>query len=184
MIKEQYKYSELTSKIIGCAMIKLRKWDEADLDNLVKYANNPNVAKWFTNAFPHPYTHEDGKAYLSMIANDNPVKVFAIEVDGKAAGSIGIIPQTDVHEKNAEMGYWLAEEYWGKGIMLKAIQEIVDYGFQTLDIVRIFARPFSTNLKSQRVLEKAGFKLEARLKNALYKNGEFMDELIYAKLKV
>ena len=81
------------------------------------------------------------------------------------------------------MGYWLAEEYWGKGIMLKAIQEIVDYGFQTFDIVRIFARPFSTNLKSQRVLEKAGFVCEARLKKALFKNGEFMDELIYVKLK-
>jgi RimJ/RimL family protein N-acetyltransferase len=163
--------------------VKLRKWNEADLTNLVKYANNWNVAKWLTNAFPHPYTQEDGKAYLSMIADDNPLKVFAIEVGGEAVGSIGIFPQSDIHEKNAEMGYWLAEEYWGQGIMTKAIQEIVEYGFQTFDIVRIYARPFSTNLKSQRVLEKAGFALEARLKNALFKNGEFMDELIYTKLK-
>ena len=163
--------------------IKLREWREADLDNLVKYANNFNIAKWLTNGFPHPYTYEDGKTFLSMFTKDKPAKVFAIEVNGNAVGSIGIFPQTDIHEKNAEMGYWLAEEYWGKGIMLKAIQEIVDYGFQTFDIIRIFARPFSTNLKSQRVLEKAGFVCEARLKKALFKNGEFMDELIYVKLK-
>jgi RimJ/RimL family protein N-acetyltransferase len=163
--------------------IKLRKWNEADLNSLVKYANNWNVAKWLTNGFPHPYTIEDGKAYLSMIANDNPMKVFAIEVGGEAVGSIGIFPQADIHEKSAEMGYWLAEECWGQGIMTKAIQEIVEYGFRTFGIVRIFARPFSTNLKSQRVLEKAGFRLEASLIKALYKNGEFMDELIYAKLK-
>ena len=164
--------------------IKLRKWNESDLDNLVKYANNFNIAKWLTNGFPHPYTYEDGKSYLSMIENDNPTKVFAIDVDGEAVGSIGIFPQTDIHEKNAEMGYWLAEEYWGKGIIPEAINEIVAYGFQTFDIVRIFARPFSTNLNSQRVLEKAGFILEARLKNTLYKNGEFIDELIYSKLRV
>jgi RimJ/RimL family protein N-acetyltransferase len=163
--------------------LKLRKWTEADLDGLIKYANNQNVAKWLTNSFPHPYTHEDGRAYLSMIANDNPLKVFAIEVNGEAVGSIGIFPQTDIHGKSAEMGYWLAEEYWRQGIMTKAIQEIVTYGFRTFDIVRIFARPFSTNLNSQRVLEKAGFSLEARLQKALFKNGEFMDEIIYAKLK-
>ena len=163
--------------------MKLRKWSEADLDSLVKYANNKNIAKWLTNAFPHPYTPEDGKAYLSKIANDNPAKVFAIEVNGEAVGSIGIYLQSDIHEKNAEMGYWLAEACWGQEIMPKAIQEMVEYGFQTFDIVRIFARPFSTNWQSQRVLEKAGFTLEARLKKALFKNGEFMDELIYAKLK-
>ena len=162
--------------------MKLRKWNESDLDNLVNYANNLNIAKWLTNGFPYPYTYEDGKAYLSMIANDNPTKVFAIEVNEKAVGSIGIFPQTDIHEKSAEMGYWLAEEYWGKGIMTKAIPEIISYGFRTFDIVRIFARPFSTNLKSQRVLEKAGFTFEAKLKKALFKNGEFMDELIYARL--
>ena len=136
----------------------------------------------FTDNYDHPM-FEDGKAYLAMIAKENPVKVFAIEVDGKAVGSIGISPQSDIHEKSAEMGYWLAEEYWGQGIMTKAIQEVVEYGFRTFDIVSIFARPFSINLKSQRVLEKAGFVFEVRLKNALFKNGEFMDEIIYAKLK-
>jgi RimJ/RimL family protein N-acetyltransferase len=161
--------------------MKLREWNKADLDSLVKYANNMNVAKWLTNGFPHPYTQEDGKAYISTVTNDNPAKVFAIEVNGEAVGSIGIFPQSDIHEKNAEIGYWLAETCWGQGIMTKAIQEIVAYGFRTFDIVRIFARPFSTNLKSRMILKKAGFTLEASLKKALFKNGEYMDELIYAK---
>jgi len=87
--------------------IKLRKWNEADLNSLVKYANNSNIAKWLTNGFPHPYTQKDGEAFLSMIANDNPTKVFAIEANGEAVGSIGIFPQSDIHEKSAEMGYWL-----------------------------------------------------------------------------
>jgi len=150
---------------------------------LVKYANNNKIAKWLTNGFPHPYTHADGKAFISMATKDNPTKVFAIDVNGEAVGSIGIFPQSDIHEKSAEMGYWLAEAYWGQGITTKAIQEIVEYGFQTFDIVRIFAKPFSANQNSQRVLEKAGFLLEARLKKAIFKNGEFMDELIYAILK-
>ena len=163
--------------------IKLRKWNDADLDSLVKYANNINVAKWLKNDFPYPYTHEDGKKYLSMIANDNPVKEFAIEAKSEVIGSIGIFPRADIYEKNAEIGYWLSEKYWGQGIMTKAIREIVDYGFHTFDIVRIYARPFSTNLGSQRSLEKAGFVFEARLKKAFFKNGEFIDELVYVKLK-
>ena len=162
---------------------KLRKWGKSDLESLVEHANNFNIAKWLTNKFPFPYTTEDGKNYLNMIENDNPTKVFAIEVEGKAVGSIGIFPQSDIHEKSAEVGYWLSERYWGNGIMSKAIQQIAQYGFDTFDIVRIFARPFSTNTGSQKVLEKAGFKLEAKLKQALYKNGEYMDELIYVKFK-
>lgn len=98
-------------------------------------------------------------------------------------GSIGIFPQSDIHEKNAEMGYWLSEKYWGLGIMPRAIQEMVEYGFKTFDITRIFARPFSTNRGSQRVLEKAGFELEAKLKKAIYKDGEYLDEWIYSKKK-
>jgi len=162
---------------------KLRKWKKTDFESLAEHANNFNIAKWLTNQFPFPYTNEDGKNYLDLIEKDNPTKVFAIEVEGKAVGSIGIFPQSDIHEKSAEIGYWLSEQYWRKGIISKAIQEVVQYGFETFDIVRIFARPFSTNIGSQKVLEKTGFELEARLKQALYKNGEYLDELIYVKFK-
>jgi len=157
----------------------LRPFKDSDLTSLVKYANNYNIAKFLTNQFPHPYTDEDGRKFISSISNNNPVNVFAIEVNGEAAGAIGIFPQSDIHEKNAEMGYWLAEPFWGKGIITRAIGEIVEYGFKTFDIAQIFARPFSINPASQRVLEKAGFTCEARLKNAIYKNGNYMDELIY-----
>ena len=162
----------------------LRPWNLEDLDNLVKFANNKKIADNLTDAFPHPYSREDGMAYINNFREENPIRVFAIEVDGIACGSIGVFPQADIHRKNAEMGYWLAEEYWGNGIMTEAIQRTLKYGFQAFDINRIFARPFSTNLASQRVLEKAGMKLEARFEKTLFKNGQFLDELVYAALKL
>ena len=162
---------------------KLRAWQLSDIDSLAKHANNPNIAKWLTDQFPYPYDKQAAETYIRMVANDHPQKVFAIEIDGEAVGSIGIFPQTDIHQKSAEIGYWLSEDYWHQGIMPQAVEEIVAYGFRTFDIVRIYARLFSTNKGSQRVLEKAGFTLEARLKNALYKQGAFLDEYIYAKLK-
>ena len=157
----------------------LRPFRNSDLASLVKYANNYNIAKFLTNQFPHPYTEEDGQKFISNVSNDTPTKVFAIDVNGETVGAIGIFPQSDIHEKNAEMGYWLAEPFWGNGIITRAIGETVEYGFKTFDIFQIFARPFSTNPASQRVLGKAGFVCEVRLKNAVYKNGNFMDELIY-----
>ena len=116
-----------------------------------------------------------------MIRDDDPVKVFAIEINGEAAGSIGIFPQSDIHRKSAEIGYWLSEDYWGNGIIPRAIERVVRYGFETFDITRVFARPFGRNTASQRVLEKSGFKPEARLEKALFKNGEYEDEMIYVK---
>ena len=161
----------------------LRPWRNSDLDCLVKHADNYNIAKWLTDQFPHPYTYESGKGYIEMVGKDNPTKVFAIEIDGEAAGSIGVFPQSDIHQKSAEIGYWLSEKYWRNGIMSSAVRDIVKYGFDTFDIVRIYAKPFSTNSGSQKVLEKAGFSKEATLKRALFKNGEIMDEYIYVRFK-
>lgn len=159
---------------------KLRPWNNKDIDPLVKYANNSNIAKNLTNQFPHPYTREAGEAFIRMATQDHPRRIFAIEVNGEAVGGIGLHPQTDIHARNAELGYWLAEPYWGKGIMTRAVRQIVEYGFKTFDIDRIFARPFGTNLGSQKVLEKAGFVLEARFEKTLFKNGVYLDELVYA----
>jgi len=158
----------------------LRPWQLTDLDNLVKYADNFNISKFLTDQFPHPYTREDGEKYLGIVMQDCPAKILAIEIDGDAVGSIGVFPQSDIHAKNAEMGYWLAEPFWGRGIMTEAIKKMVKYGFETFDINRIFARPFGTNAASQKVLQKAGFVLEAKFSKALYKNGEYKDELVYA----
>jgi ribosomal-protein-alanine N-acetyltransferase len=158
----------------------LRPWKPEDLDRLVVIADNPKIAGNLTNKFPHPYTIEAGRAFIAMARKDVPLHIFAIDIGGQVAGGIGIHPQTDVQCKNAELGYWLAETYWGKGIVPKAILQMITYGFETFDIDRIYARPFGTNLASQRVLEKCGFVLEGRFEKTLFKNGQFQDELIYA----
>ncbi len=158
----------------------LRPWEPGDLENLVRFANNFKIAKNLTDKFPHPYTLEDGKAFLAMASEFNPPRIMAIVAEEGAIGSIGVFPQTDVHRFNAEMGYWLAEPYWSRGIMTRAIRLMVDYAFKTWEINRIFARPYGTNLASQKILEKNGFKREAFFEKTLVKNGELLDELIYA----
>jgi RimJ/RimL family protein N-acetyltransferase len=151
-----------------------------DLQNLVKWANNYEISKNMTNQFPYPYTMEKGKAFIEFATQEGPHMILAIEVGGEAAGGIGIHPQTDIQSKNAELGYWLGQAFWGKGIITSAISQMVQIGFKNRDITRIFARPFGTNTASQRALEKAGFILEARVEKSFYKNGEYFDELIYA----
>ncbi|MBL0330432.1 MAG: GNAT family N-acetyltransferase [Bacteroidetes bacterium] len=158
----------------------LRPFTINDLNSLVKYANNPKIANNLTDKFPYPYTKENGKMFIEFATKNTPTNIFAIDINGEACGGIGIHPQEEVHRKNAELGYWLGEHYWGNGIITKAIEQIADYGFKNFDITRIFARPYGTNFASQRVLEKAGFILEARFEKTLFKNGEYKDELIYA----
>ena len=161
----------------------LRPFTINDLDSLVKYANNPNIANNLTDKFPYPYTKENGKMFIEFATKNTPTTIFAIDINGEICGGIGIHPQEDVHRKNAELGYWLAEPFWGNGIITKAIIQIVEYGFINFDITRIFASPYGTNVASQRVLEKAGFTFEGRFEKTLFKNGEFKDELIYAVRK-
>ena len=115
-----------------------------------------------------------------MATIDDPTHIFAIDIDGHAVGGIGIHSQSDIFRKNAELGYWLAEPYWGHKITTRAVKIIVDFAFATYDINRVFARPFGTNIASQKVLEKNNFILEAKLEKVLIKNDEYLDELIYA----
>jgi RimJ/RimL family protein N-acetyltransferase len=161
----------------------LRPWKESDLENLVKHANNFEIAKNMMDNFPHPYTEEEGRKFIDMTLKNDPPLILAIDVEGDAVGSIGLHPKNDIQRKNGELGFWLSEDYWGKGIITEAIKRMVDYGFENLNIERIFARPFGTNIASQKALEKAGFRLEAHLENTLYKNEEYEDELIYAMRK-
>lgn len=161
----------------------LRPWQTDDLESLVENANNPNIARFMTDAFPHPYTAESGRSFLAFATQGNPIHIFAIEVDGKAAGGIGIHPQSDIMRKNAELGYWLGEKYWGRGIITRAIPEMLAFAFKTYDITRVYARPFGNNPASARVLEKTGFVLEATIKKNIFKNGELLDELIYGYRK-
>jgi len=158
----------------------LRAWTPDDLDSLIKYANNFEIAKNMTDQFPHPYTIAKGKAFIEHASSGKPTNIFAIVVDNKAVGAIGIHPQSDIQRKNAERGYWLAQPFWGNGIITKAIIQMTDYAFKSFDIQRIFARPFGSNIGSQKALEKAGYTLEGKFEKAFFKNNEFLDELIYA----
>jgi len=158
---------------------ELRPWRMDDLTDLVRFANDRSIADNLTNTFPHPYTEEDGLAFLDRFRSDTPVRVFAIVVGGQAVGSIGVFPQDDIFHRNAELGYWLAQPFRGRGLMPAAIRQMVDYAFSAWPIARVFARPFGSNIASQRVLERAGFTLEARLAGTIHKNGRTEDELIY-----
>lgn len=159
----------------------LRHWTPADKDSLLKYANNFNIARFMTDAFPHPYTPENADQFLERVCAVTPANVLAIAVNDEAVGSIGIFPQADIMRLNAELGYWLGEPLWGYGIMPRAVEQMIQYAFQTFPgITRIYARPYSNNPASRRVLEKAGFVLEAHIKDNIIKNGEVLDELIFA----
>lgn len=159
---------------------QLRPWTKEDVASLTKYANNPNIAKFMTDSFPHPYAEANAHAFIEFATKNSPVNIFAIEINGEATGGIGLHAQNDIYRRNMELGYWLAEPFWGKGVITAAVKQMVDYGFKTFEIDRIFARPFGTNTGSQKVLEKAGFKPEGRFEKTFFKNGEYLDELIYA----
>ncbi len=158
----------------------LRPWTALDLGNLVRYADNAKIAANMTNKFIHPYTIEQGKNFIDFASQTTPCRIFAIAVGEEAIGAAGIHPQADIFCKNAELAYWIGEPFWGKGIATKVVTEMVEYGFKTWDLDRIFARPFGTNIASQRVLEKAGFTLEGKFENTIFKNGNYTDELVYA----
>lgn len=163
----------------------LRKWQMLHVDSIAKYANSSKIADNLRDGFPYPYTLKDAREFVkSSIAGDEKTQMlYAIEVDGEAVGSIGVFMASDVYRKSAELGYWLAEKYWGRGIMTLAVKEICKKAFKTFDIVRIFAEPFSHNLGSRAVLERAGFTLEGIMKKGAYKNGEFFDYCMYAIIK-
>lgn len=158
----------------------LRPWQLSDLDSFVKYANNKKIADNLTDQFPHPITKEKGQKLLDYFISNNPLQHMAMVVNGEACGAIGIFPKSDIYRLNAELGYWVAEEYWGLGIATEAVKQMIIYGFNTWPINRIYATPFVTNIGSQKVLEKAGMVLEATIKDSLVKNGIIQDDLIYA----
>lgn len=158
----------------------LRPFRSDDLASLVKHASDPTVAANLTDSFPHPFTEEAGRAFLSEANKPLPFR-RCIAIDGLACGAIGLHPKQDLWRRNMELGYWLANEHRGKGIMTEAIKQMVVAGFGMFqEITRIHAAPFGSNIASQRALEKAGFTLEACLRGTLVKNGVVEDELIYA----
>ena len=164
---------------------KIRRWELSDARDLATALSNKKIQDNLRDGLPYPYTEQDGKEYISamLAANESDTFAFAITVNGKAIGSIGAFRQTNIHNKTAELGYYIAEEYWGKGIMTEAVKQLCDYVFSHTDIIRIYAEPFACNIGSCRVLEKAGFQYEGTLRSNAFKNGNVLDMKMYSKLK-
>ena len=163
----------------------LRPWRREDAADVAKYANNEKIARNLRDVFPHPYALADAQGFLDIcIAGDPETSLFrAIEIDGRAAGSIALCRGSDVYQKTAELGYWLAEDYWGQEIMTRAVQQICEEGAERWeDLLRIYAEPFAHNAASRRVLEKAGFTMEGVLRRSVFKRNEVHDSCMYALL--
>ncbi|MBI2171696.1 MAG: GNAT family N-acetyltransferase [Chloroflexi bacterium] len=161
----------------------LRPWRPGDEAALTKYANNWNIWINVGDRFPHPYTKEDAREWVSGQQGREPVTTFAIATAEEAIGGIGYHMQGDVRRRSAEIGYWLGEPFWGRGIMTTAVKALSTYAMERHGLVRLYAHVFEWNLASAAVLEKAGFTLEARLKKAVTKNSQTIDELLYALVK-
>jgi RimJ/RimL family protein N-acetyltransferase len=158
----------------------LRTWQWEDAAALVTQANNRRVSQNMRDAFPFPYTADDADRWLTVANKYDPPRNFAIVVAGAPVGGLGLVLKDDVYHRTAEIGYWLGEDYWRRGIATAAVRAAVDYAFATFDLCRLYAGVFAGNPASARVLEKAGFTCEARLRNAITKDGRTTDELIYA----
>ena len=163
---------------------KLRKWKHEDAASLALHANNKKIADNLRDAFPHPYKIEDAKKWLEMALDNNENLMLAIEVDGNAVGGVGIHQFSDVYRKTAEIGYWLSEQYWNRGIVTEAIKAISEHAFANYDIVRLQAGVFHYNEASKKVLTKCGFTLEAIHKKAVIKNNILLDECIFVKFNI
>lgn len=160
----------------------VRLFCPADEEALANNANDRDIWINLRDRFPHPYTREAAREWIQFATASKVPTNFTIEVDGEAAGGIGIFLQTDVHRKSGELGYWLAKKYWGRGIMSACLTAMTDYFFQNHDLVRIYATVFDWNGASARVLEKAGYEYEGRLKKSVFKDNQFTDQLMYARL--
>ncbi len=159
----------------------LRPFELTDNKSLAKHANNKKISDNLRDRFPHPYTEESAAWFINLVLSDNdPAKHFIIEINNEAAGAISISPDEDVYRLNAEIGFWLGEEHWGKGIMTKVIKATVKYVFENSEIKRIYATPFATTTGSIRALKKAGFMKEAIIRNGVIKNNKILDYYIYS----
>lgn len=164
---------------------RIRKWELADAKDLAAALSNVKIQDNLRDGLPYPYTEQDGIDYISAMlsADENDTFAFAITVEGKVIGSIGVFRQGNIHRQTAEVGYYIAEEYWGKGIMTEAIKQTCKYVFDNSDIIRIYAEPFAYNVASCRVLEKAGFQYEGTLRKNAVKNDKVIDMKMYSLLR-
>jgi ribosomal-protein-alanine N-acetyltransferase len=161
----------------------VRNWEWRDREAIVRHANNRNVWINLRDRFPHPYTLADARNWLECVVGVSPENSFAIAVGDEAVGGIGFTVQHDVAHRSAEIGYWLGEEFWGRGIATQALIAVTDYAFANYDLCRLYAHVFEWNPASARVLEKAGYEFEGRLRKSVTKDGQTIDQLMYAVVR-
>ena len=162
----------------------IRSFATADAESIAKYANNRRISINLRDRFPYPYTRADAEAFLARRLR--PSSRRPISPSPRAArsiGGIGFHPQSDVHRLSAEIGYWLGEPFWGRGIATRAVRALTEWVFATTPLVRLYAHVFEWNPASARVLEKAGYALEGRLRRSVLKDGKIIDQLMYAILR-
>jgi RimJ/RimL family protein N-acetyltransferase len=160
----------------------VRHWRPADAEAIVQHANNTNVAKQLRDRFPHPYTRRNAVEFIEHATTGDQITNFAIEVGGEAAGGVGFVPGSDIERYSAEIGYWLSERFWGRGIATEALSLVTGHAFAELNVLRLFALPFADNAASRRVLEKAGYTCEGILKASSVKFGTPRDQALYARI--
>jgi RimJ/RimL family protein N-acetyltransferase len=161
----------------------IREFRDSDIERLVQYADNENVARHLEDRFPHPYTEEKARDWLAYVAEQDPLTNFAIAEESGLIGGIGFQKREDVYRRTAELGYWLGGPFWGLGIAPRAVRAITEWAFESFGLERIQARVFEANPASCRVLEKAGFTYEGRLRRSVLKLNVIMDQVVYAILR-
>jgi RimJ/RimL family protein N-acetyltransferase len=162
---------------------RLRPFRDGDQASIGRYADNRKIWINLRDRFPHPYTQADAEAWIRQVAGQDPPTQCGIEVGGDVVGGIGLTLQEDIHRRSAEIGYWLAEPFWGRGIMSEAVPAFTDYAFATFDLCRVYATVFEWNPASARILEKAGYILEGRLRKSVTKDGLTIDQFLYARVR-
>lgn len=161
----------------------IRSFEPTDQGAMVKYANNRKVWLGLRDMFPHPYTGDDAIAWLKRVAADDLETHYAIATSAELIGGIGMTIKTDIHRRSAELGYWLGEPFWGKGVATRAVTQFTEYAFSSFDITRLYAEVFSNNTASIRVLEKVGYVYEGCQRKHVIKDGKLLDMLIYAVIR-
>ena len=166
--------------ILTLATCQVRSWKSADVASIVIHGNSRNIWINLRDRFPYPYTANAARRFIRSARDMQPETSFALEADGAAIGAIGYMLQTDVERVSAEIGYWVGEAYWGRGIATEALIALTSHAMAQHKLTRIFALPFAHNAASCRVLEKAGYVLEGRLRRSAIKDGVIVDQLQYA----
>lgn len=169
-------------RIAGASCV-IREWHSDDEAALVVAADNRKVWRNLQHGFPHPYTRADARQWFALLAAMREPTHWAIEVNGVAAGGIGVDLGEGVFAKSGQFGYWLGEPYWGRGLMSEAVRTVSAYALDRFGLVRLDAGVFEWNPASMRVLEKAGFVREGVLRKSVFKDGQLIDRVLYALVR-